>query len=169
MTSAGSAAGIDLGLHIIRRDHGARVANLVARRLVVPPHREGGQAQYVPNPIRGELQGGLARLLEWAQKKIQHPLLVDDLAHKASMSPRTFARRFRQETGTTPHRWLSYQRVLTAQRMLETTDFSIDLIAERVGFGTSATLRQHFRRCLAVSPIAYRRRFSLRASDILKA
>jgi AraC family transcriptional activator FtrA len=162
LTSAGSAAGIDLCLHLIRRDHGAKVANLVARRLVVPPHRDGGQAQYVAHPIRAEAHGGLARLIDWAQRKIHYALSVDDLARQAMMSPRTFARRFRQETGTTPHRWLTYQRVLNAQRVLETTDDSIDLIADKVGFGTAATLRQHFRRQLDTSPLVYRRRFSTR-------
>jgi AraC family transcriptional regulator, transcriptional activator FtrA len=162
LTSAGSAAGIDLCLHLIRRDHGAKVANLVARRLVVPPHRDGGQAQYVAHPIREEAHGGLARLMDWAQRKIHHALSVEDLARQALTSPRTFARRFRQETGTTPHRWLTYQRVLNAQRMLETTDDSIDFIADKVGFGTAATLRQHFRQLLDTSPLAYRRRFSTR-------
>ena len=160
LTSAGSAAGIDLGLHMIRRDYGAEVANMVARRLVVPPHRDGGQTQYVPSPIRAESRGGLAPLLEWAQKSIHRPLHVNELARHALMSPRTFARRFKQETGTTPHHWVTYQRLLHVQRLLETTDDSIDLIAERVGLGTAATLRQHFRRILHTSPIAYRRRFS---------
>ncbi|MGA7558077.1 MAG: transcriptional regulator FtrA [Terriglobales bacterium] len=160
LTSAGSAAGIDLCLHIIRRDYGAKIANLVARRLVVPPHREGGQAQYVPSPIRTEAQGGLAPVLEWAQRKMGRPLTVNELASRASMSPRTFARRFGQETGTTPHKWLTYQRLLSAQRQLETTAASIDGIAESVGMGTAATLRQHFRQILGTSPGAYRRRFS---------
>jgi AraC-like DNA-binding protein len=109
-------------------------------------------------------RGGLARLMDWAQKEIQHPLSVEDLARQALMSPRTFARRFIQETGTTPHRWLTCQRVLNAQRMLEITDDSIDVIAERVGFGTAATLRLHFRKLLDTSPLAYRRRFSTRHS-----
>jgi len=160
LTSAGSAAGIDLGLHIIRQDYGVKVANMVARRLVVPPHREGGQAQYVPNPIRAEARGGLAPLLQWVQSRLDRSLTVDELARKALMSPRTFARRFRQETGTTPHQWLTYQRLLNVQRLLETTDDSIDLIAERAGLGTAATLRQNFRRILHISPGAYRRRFS---------
>ncbi|HKV82183.1 MAG TPA: transcriptional regulator FtrA [Candidatus Sulfotelmatobacter sp.] len=160
LTSAGSAAGIDLGLHIIRRDYGAKVANMVARRLVVPPHREGGQAQYVPNPIRADTRGGLAPLLQWVQSRLDRSLTVDELARKALMSPRTFARRFRQETGTTPHQWLTYQRLLNVQRLLETTDDSIGLIAERAGLGTAATLRQNFRKIRHISPGAYRRRFS---------
>lgn len=169
LTSAGSAAGIDLCLHLIRRDLGAKVANLVARRLVVPPHRDGGQAQYVAHPIRAEAHGGLARLMDWAQKQMHRSLSVDDLARQALMSPRTFARRFKLETGTTPHRWLTYQRLLHAQRILETTDESIDLIAERVGFGTAATLRQHFRQLLHTNPLTYRRRFSTRYPHIAEA
>jgi len=161
LTSAGSAAGIDLCLHIVRRDYGAAIANVVARRLVVAPHREGGQAQYVPCPIRTESEGGLARVLEWAQKHIDRPLSVDEMARKALMSTRTFARRFREETGTTPHQWLTHQRVLHAQRLLETTSDSMDEIAEAVGFGTATTLRQHFARLRRTSPTRYRRRFSL--------
>jgi AraC family transcriptional regulator, transcriptional activator FtrA len=168
LTSAGSAAGIDLCLHLVRRDHGAKVANLVARRLVVPPHRDGGQAQYVSHPIRTEAHGGLARLMDWAQRRIRHSLSVDDLARHAFMTPRTFARRFKLETGTTPHRWLTYQRVLCAQHLLETTDDSIDFIADSVGFGTAATLRQHFRQLLDTSPFAYRRRFSTRSPHTFK-
>jgi AraC family transcriptional activator FtrA len=161
LTSAGSAAGIDLCLHIVRRDYGADIANVVARRLVVAPHREGGQAQYVPCPIRTESEGGLSRLLEWAQKHIDEPLSVDEMARKALMSARTFARRFREETGTTPHQWLTHQRLLYAQRLLETTNNSMDEIAEAVGFGTATTLRQHFTRLRRTTPTAYRRRFSL--------
>ena len=160
LTSAGSAAGIDLCLHIVRRDYGADIANVVARRLVVPPHREGGQAQFVLHPIRTESSGGLAPVLEWAHKHLDQPLTVDELAQKAFMSTRTFARRFREETGTTPHQWLTHQRLLNAQRLLETTSDSIDEIAQAVGFGTAATLRQHFARIRSTTPAAYRRSFS---------
>ncbi len=164
LTSAGSAAGIDLCLHIVRRDYGAEVANQVARRLVVPPQREGGQAQYVPMPVRsGADGGGLAPVLEWAQGRLDQALSVERLARRAIMSPRTFARRFREETGTTPHQWLTYQRLLAAQRRLEATSESVDAVAEAVGLGTAATLRLHFRRALRTSPTAYRRRFSTRA------
>src|SRR5947207_584789 len=122
LTSAGSAAGIDLCLHLIRRDYGAEIAAQVARRMVVPPHREGGQAQYVREPIRPEAAGGLAPVLDWAIGRLRSPLGVEDLARRAGMSPRTFARRFAAETGTTPHRWLTRQRLIAAQRRLETSD-----------------------------------------------
>jgi AraC family transcriptional activator FtrA len=164
LTSAGSAAGIDLCLHIVRRDYGAEIANQVARRLVVPPQREGGQAQYVPRPVAAEAAGGgLGRLLEWVQGRLDQPLTVDRLARRAVMSPRTFARRFREETGTTPHQWLIHQRLLAAQRRLEATSESVDAVAEAVGLGSAATLRLHFRRALRTSPISYRRRFSTKA------
>jgi AraC family transcriptional regulator, transcriptional activator FtrA len=164
LTSAGSAAGIDLCLHIVRQDYGAEIANQIARRLVMPPHREGGQAQFIEAPIRMEASGGLASVLEWAQSKLGDTLQVEDLARRASMSPRTFARRFRAETGTTPHRWLTHQRVLEAQRQLEKTDAAIDQIAGAVGLQTAATLRHHFSRALGTSPTAYRRQFSTRAN-----
>ncbi len=160
LTSAGSAAGIDLCLHIVRRDYGAEIANQVARRLVVPPHRDGGQAQYVPEAVRKDNGGGLARVLQWAQANLRDELRVEDLADKAAMSPRTFARRFRQESGTTPHQWLTHQRVLAAQRRLETTNDSIDQVAEAVGLQTAATLRLLFRKNLMTTPTAYRKRFS---------
>lgn len=164
LTSAGSAAGIDLCLHIIRRDHGAEIANRVARRLVVPPQREGGQSQYIPAPVRADVNGGLARVLDWAQRKLHEPLTVESLAARAAMSGRTFARRFREETGTTPHQWLTHQRLLAAQRRLETTDESIDRVAESVGLRTAATLRLHFRDMLRTTPTAYRRKFSTKSS-----
>jgi AraC family transcriptional activator FtrA len=135
LTSAGSAAGIDLCLHLVRRDFGAEIANQVARRLVVPPLREGGQAH------------------------LDRTLTVNDLANRANMSARTFARRFKQETGTTPHRWLTHQRILSAQELLEKSDRPIDWIAESVGLQTAATLREHFRRMLKTTPTAYRRAF----------
>ena len=163
LTSAGSAAGIDLCLHIVRLDYGAEIANQIARRLVMPPHRDGGQAQYIENPIRNDAAGGLARVLEWAQSHLGSPLRVEDLAKRASMSPRTFARRFRQETGTTPHQWLMHQRLLEVQRRLEKTNATRDQIAEAVGLETAATLRHHFRRTMGTAPSVYRRQFSTRA------
>lgn len=160
LTSAGSAAGLDLCLHIVRRDYGAEIANQLARRLVIPPHREGGQAQYVEDPIRPSAEGGLAPVLEWAQSNLKRAMCIEDLARRARTSARTFARRFRKQTGTTPHQWLTHQRVLAAQQRLEKTTDSIDRIAESVGMETAATLRLHFQRALGTSPSAYRRRFS---------
>lgn len=160
LTSAGSAAGIDLCLHIVRKDYGAAIANQVARRLVVSPQREGGQSQYVPLPVRTETTGGLAPVLAWAQGRLGQDLSVGRLARRAAMSPRTFARRFREETGTTPHRWLTHQRVLAAQDRLETNPEPIERVAEAVGLRTGATLRLHFKRALRTTPTTYRRRFS---------
>lgn len=160
LTSAGSAAGIDLCLHIVRKDYGAEIANSVARRLVMPPHRDGGQAQYVPDPIRGPASGGLGPVMQWAQSRLGEILRVNDFARRAAMSPRTFARQFRLQTGTTPHQWLTHQRLLAAQRRLEKTDEGMDQIAQAVGLQTAATLRQHFSRTLRTTPTAYRRRFS---------
>jgi AraC family transcriptional activator FtrA len=159
-TSAGSAAGIDLCLHLVRLDHGAKIANQVARRLVVPPHRDGGQAQFVASPIPAAPGGGLAAALDWALAHLDQPLGVADLARAAAVSPRTFVRRFRAEQGGTPHRWLTRQRVLAAQRRLEGGRESIEEVAGAVGFGTAQTLRLQFRRILGTSPTSYRRRFS---------
>jgi AraC family transcriptional activator FtrA len=160
LTSAGSAAGIDLCLHVVRRDYGAEVANQVARRMVVSPQREGGQSQYVPAPVPTDATGGLAPVLEWARGRLEANLSVERLARRAAMSPRTFARRFREQTGTTPHRWLVHQRVLAAQGRLEATTDPIERVAEATGLQTAATLRFHFRRALRTTPTAYRRRFS---------
>ena len=160
LTSAGSAAGIDLCLHIVRRDYGAEVANSVARRLVMPPHRDGGQAQFVAEALRDRREEGLAPVLAWAQANLARALRVEDLARRAAMSPRTFARRFVRQNGTTPHQWLMHQRVLAAQRRLEKTAESIDQVAAAVGLESAATLRVHFARALGISPAAYRRRFS---------
>jgi len=161
LTSAGSAAGIDLCLHIVRRDFGAEIANHVARRLVVPPHRDGGQSQYVRTPIRKRTGAGLAAVMEWAVRRLRAPITVCALARQANMSERTFARRFHDETGTTPHQWLTQQRLIAAQRSLETTRDSIDEVAEAAGFDTAETLRHHFRRVFGTTPTAYRNRFSL--------
>src|SRR5436190_2783120 len=159
-TSAGSAAGIDLCLHLVRLDHGAEIANQVARRLVVSPHRDGGQAQFVAHPVSEGGQGGLGRNLDWALARLAQPLDVRQMARAASLSPRTLVRRFHAELGSTPHRWLNRQRVLEAQRQLEQSGRSIEEVAEAVGFGTAQTLRLHFRRVLGTSPTTYRRRFT---------
>ena len=159
-TSAGTAAGIDLCLHLVRLDHGAEVANIVARRMVVPPHREGGQAQYVDAPV-AELgrEDPLAAVVTWAMGHLDRDLSVNDLARRAFMAPRTFARRFRASTGATPLQWLLHQRVALAQRLLETTDLPIDAVARQAGFGSTPSLRQHFGRVVGTSPHAYRSRF----------
>ena len=141
--------------------HWRHAERLIARRLVMPPHREGGQAQYVRESGRSPLAGGLAPVLACAQEHLAKPLSIQDLANKAALSARTFARRFREQTGTTPHRWLTHQRLFAAQRRLETTEESIDQIAEAVGLQTAATLRQHFSRPLGTTPTGYRRRFRL--------
>jgi AraC family transcriptional activator FtrA len=164
LTSAGSAAGIDLCLHIVREDYGADVANRVARRLVVAPLRDGGQAQFIPAPVPDSAASGLALVLQRVTAHLHERLDVASLARLAMMSPRTFARRFRDETGTTPHQWLTHQRVLAARRMLETSEASVDRVARDVGLETGATLRLHFRRVLRTTPTAYRRHFA-RAGD----
>lgn len=159
LTSAGSAAGIDLGLHLIRRDYGPAVANQVARRLVVPAHRAGGQAQYIDRPVPADNETPLSATIEWALGRLHDPLTVDMLAARANMSPRTFARRFVEATGTTPHRWLTQNRVLRAQELLETTTHGIDTVAARSGFGSAANLRHHFERETRTTPSRYRAAF----------
>ncbi|MEU5906904.1 helix-turn-helix domain-containing protein [Micromonospora sp. NPDC047467] len=159
LASAGKAAAIDLCLHLIRRDHGSTVANAVARRLVVPPHRAGGQAQYVTTPVPARDDHPLGDLLPWVMRRLNRPLTVEDLAREANMSSRNLARHFRSATGTTPLRWLSTQRIRRAQELLEMTDDSIDVIAEAAGMGTATTLRRHFHRTVGVPPDAYRRTF----------
>lgn len=159
MTSAGTAAGIDLCLHIVRKEQGSRVANGIARRMVVPPHRDGGQAQYVARPLPSMQIDTLGPILDWMTEHLADDLSINTMATKAALSPRTFARRFQAETGTTPARWLADQRVLAAQHMLENSDLPVEVIAERVGFGGAAVLRQHFLRLRRSTPQAYRRTF----------
>ena len=156
ITSAGTAAGIDACLYLVRVEQGSRVANAIARRMVVPPHRDGGQAQYVERPVAEPPCDTLGDVIAWMQRNLDRVVTVEDLASLAAMSPRTFARRFVQETGTTPQRWLIGQRVLLAQQLLEETDETVDLIAERAGFGNAATFRHHFRVWRSTTPHAYR-------------
>lgn len=159
-TSAGTAAAIDLCLHLVRLDYGAQVANVFARRMVVPPHREGGQAQYVHFPVAQRSgEGPLAETLEWVSANLDKPLTVAHMAQHARMSERTFARRFGEVTGTTPLQWLLNQRIISAQQRLETSDAPIDWIAQDCGFGTGATFRLHFKRAVGVSPADYRKTF----------
>jgi transcriptional regulator GlxA family with amidase domain len=159
LTSAGTAAGIDLCLHIVREIQGSEVANAIARRMVVPPHRDGGQAQYIAQPLPVHHDGSLAGLLEWMTSNLEVELSVDELAARALMSSRTFARRFRAETGTTPHRWLIRQRVLRAQHLLESSDEPIERVAQLSGFGNAANLRHHFAQVRGTTPVAFRRTF----------
>ena len=159
LASAGKAAAIDLCLHLIRRDHGSTVANAVARRLVVPPHRAGGQAQVLTTPVPARDDHPLANLFPWAMQRLNRPLTVEDLARQANMSSRNLARHFKSATGTTPLQWLSTQRIRRAQELLENTDDSIDVIADAAGMGTATTLRRHFHRTVGVPPDAYRRTF----------
>jgi transcriptional regulator GlxA family with amidase domain len=160
LTSAGSAACMDLCLYIVRQDFGAEVANTVARQMVVPPHRSGGQAQFVSTAIREvQVHDPFADTLQWAQSNLNEPLSVDMLAHRSAMSPRTFARRFTDATGVTPHQWLLQQRLLLAQRLLELTDLPVDRVAEDCGLGTATNLRSHFRQAIGTTPTAYRRTF----------
>jgi transcriptional regulator GlxA family with amidase domain len=159
VTSAGTAAGIDACLHLWRQEFGAAAAGKVARRIVVPPQRDGGQAQFIKDAVPACDAETLGPLLTWMAEHLDEDLAVERLAPRSSMSARTFARRFRDETGTTPHAWVTRQRVLRAEQLLETTDLSVDRIAAEVGFGNGATLRHHFTRVRSVSPQRYRQMF----------
>jgi transcriptional regulator GlxA family with amidase domain len=159
ITSAGTAAGIDACLYLVRKEQGSRVANGIARRMVVPPHRDGGQAQYINQPVPSCADDAFGDLLEWLPAHLASPVTVAQMATRAHMSPRTFARRFVQETGTTPQRWLTGQRVLLAQQLLEETDETVEAIAGKAGFGNAAALRHHFCAWRGTTPNAYRRTF----------
>ncbi len=158
MTSAGLSAGIDLCLHVVRKDFGAAAGDRVARHMVAAPHREGGQAQFIAR-APAQPAGSLESTRGWALERLAEPLDVAAMARHAGVSPRTFARRFREETGTTPLQWLLSRRVLEARRLLEETDLPVDAVAWRAGFGTAASLREHFRRATGTTPTAYRRAF----------
>ncbi|MFE4855632.1 GlxA family transcriptional regulator [Streptomyces sp. NPDC056670] len=159
LTSAGVAAGIDLCLHIVRRDHGSAVANDVARRTVVPPHRAGGQSQFIQRPVPEPKLATTTSARAWALGRLHEPIQLRDLAEQEAMSVRTFTRRFREEVGLSPGQWLTQQRVEHARQLLESSDLSVDAIARAAGFGTATSLRQHLQAALGVPPTAYRRAF----------
>lgn len=164
VTSAGTAAGIDAALHIVREELGAVATNVIARRMVVPPTRDGGQSQYIPSPVPECKTDSFALVTEWMLEHIAEDLTVDVLARRALMSPRTFARRFRAETGTTPAAWLNRQRILRAQQLLEQTDDGLEQVAQLAGFGTAAVMRHHFLKVLQTTPTNYRRAFGERVA-----
>jgi transcriptional regulator GlxA family with amidase domain len=159
LTSAGAASGVDVCLHLVRKDHGSELANRVARSCVVPPWRDGGQAQYIEQPVPEPSNAGTAATRQWALERLGEPLTLGDLAAHARMSLRTFARRFNDEVGMSPGRWLIQQRVVRARQLLEASDLPVDQIAGEVGFATGTSLRQHLHAAIGVSPQAYRRTF----------
>jgi transcriptional regulator GlxA family with amidase domain len=162
ITSAGTAAGIDACLHLVRRELGSAAANKIARRMVVPPQRDGGQRQFIKRPVAGCRGDSLGATLQWMSEHLDLPHTVEDLAARSAMSTRTFARRFVAETGTTPIRWLTTQRVLLAEQLLEDTPLDLEAVAGRCGFGSGALLRHHFQRQVGIAPTEYRRRFGAR-------
>ncbi|ACZ91882.1 GlxA family transcriptional regulator [Streptosporangium roseum] len=166
LTSAGVAAGVDLCLHIVRRDHGSEAANHVARRCVVPPWRDGGQAQFIERPIPERSTATTSATRAWALERLHLPLPLTELADHARMSRRTFTRRFRDEMGVSPGQWLILQRLELARRLLEASDLPVDGVAERAGFGTATSLRQHMQAAVGVSPMAYRRTFRSAEPDL---
>ncbi|MFD4955766.1 GlxA family transcriptional regulator [Streptomyces sp. NPDC058451] len=164
LTSAGVAAGIDLCLHMVRRDHGTAVANEVARRTVVPPHRDGGQAQYIHRPVPDPQLATTTTARAWALGRLHEPIRLQDMAAREAMSVRTFTRRFREEAGISPGQWLTQQRVERARHLLESTDLSMDQVARDAGFNTAQSMRQHLQTALGVTPTAYRRTFRVNGS-----
>ena len=159
LTSAGSAAGLDMLLHLVRRDFGARIANQVAQRLVIPPHREGDQAQFVPRPLASDGRGRLARLMDFVRAHPAAPHTLASLARRAAMSPRTLQREFNAATGMAPYEWLVSERIERAKELLETTRLPAQGVAARAGLGSAESLRHHFRQRVGTTPAAYRRRF----------
>jgi transcriptional regulator GlxA family with amidase domain len=168
LTAAGSAAALDLGLHVVRKDHGAEIANAVSRRLVFAAHRDGGQRQFVERPVPSVPEESLAPLLAWAQERLGEPLTVADLAARAAVSPATLHRRFRAELGTTPLAWLTGERVALACRLIERGEERLDVVAARSGLGSAANLRARVRRETGLSPSAYRRRFGPAAGEAVR-
>jgi transcriptional regulator GlxA family with amidase domain len=162
VTSAGTAAGIDAALHIVRTELGASATNVIARRMVVPPQRDGGQSQYIQSPVSPVCADSFAAVADWMLENLDQDLTVDQLARKALMSSRTFARRFRADMGTTPSAWLNRQRIIRAQQLLEETDSTLETVAQRTGFGSASVMRHHFLKVLQTTPTAYRRAFAVR-------
>ncbi|WP_129775367.1 transcriptional regulator FtrA [Peristeroidobacter soli] len=160
LTSAGSAAGLDMLLHLVRRDYGARIANQVAQRLVIPPHREGGQAQYLPRPMPQDERNRLSKLIDWVRAHPSQAHTLRTLARRASMSPRTLQRQFQETVGFGPYEWLIRERVALAKDLLQTGGHSLPRVAEAVGFKSQETFRRHFRRVAGTSPATYRRQFA---------
>jgi AraC family transcriptional regulator, transcriptional activator FtrA len=156
ITSAGTAAGIDAALYLVRTELGSAVATAIARRMVVPPHRDGGQRQFIDRPVPTTTAESLGPVLEWMLDHLDEAFTVDDLARRSAMSSRTFARRFVAETGTTPHQWVTDQRVLRARRLLEDTELPVEAVARDAGFGSAALLRHHFTKCTGITPTAFR-------------
>jgi AraC family transcriptional activator FtrA len=159
LTSAGSAAGLDMLLHLVRHDYGPKIANQVAQRLVIPPHRDGDQAQYVPRPVAPGESGRLAKLLDWIRSNLAEPHTITSLSRRASMSPRTLLRRFKEATGLAPNEWIVRERVAAAREMLESGRVALSRVSERAGFGSSESFRRHFRLHVGVAPAAYQKRF----------
>ncbi|MGO4381154.1 transcriptional regulator FtrA [Pseudoduganella sp. RAF19] len=166
ITSAGSAAGLDMLLHLVRRDYGARVGNLVAQRLVVAPHREGGQAQFLPRPMAHDEQGRLSKLMDWLRSNPTLTHTIASMAERAAMSPRTLQRQFQDATGMGPIEWLTRERVAIAKDLLESPEIALSQVAERAGFGSEESLRHHFRRIASTTPGAYRKAFLVSANCV---
>ena len=165
ITAAGSAAGLDMLLHLVRRDHGAQICNIIARRLNIPPHREGGQSQFALRPVPDVRGSKLADVIDWMRANSARELTIEDLAARAAMSPRTFFRRFRETTGQAPYEWLTAERTAVARDLLETGGMTVDDIAFRAGFSSAETMRLHFKRIMGCAPADYRKHFGSRDGD----
>jgi AraC family transcriptional activator FtrA len=162
VTAAGSAAGLDMMLHLVRKDHGARIANMVAQRLVIPPHREGGQSQYASRQLVSSTDGPIARLMDWLRRNLQHQHSIKGMASQAALSPRTLHRHFMESTGQTPTEWLLGERIAYTRDLLESSTLRLGEIVEVTGFGSEESLRRHFRNVVGVSPGRYRKQFARR-------